>query len=342
MESFESGMNKHVVIIAEAGVNHNGDLSLAKRMVDVAADAGADFIKFQTFNSELLAVKALTKAPYQISENHAVESQFEMLKKLEMSHEAHRILMSYCSEKSIGFLSTAFDLESLKFLSDLDLEYVKIPSGEITNLPFLRVVGSLGKKVILSTGMSTISEIRAALNALIISGAPKESVTILHCCSEYPAPMHDINLLAMNEIRDCFDVNVGYSDHSLGIEIPIAAVAIGAVLIEKHFTLDRSLQGPDHAASLTPGELKSMVSAIRNIEIALGDGKKAPSNSELKNIYSIRKSIVAKVKIRKGEIFSDANIIAKRAGNGISPMHWDDVIGSISSKDYEIDDLIKK
>lgn len=334
-------MNK-VVIIAEAGVNHNGDMTLAKKLIDVAVDAGVDYVKFQTFKSESLVSKEAPKANYQIENTHnASENQLQMLKKLELSHSQHEELIAYCNKKSISFFSTAFDLESLEYLYELGMKMVKIPSGEITNLPYLRKAASLFKEVIISSGMSTIHEISDALNVFIQSGISKQNITILHCNTEYPTPMHDVNLMAMLSIQNKFGVKVGYSDHTLGIEVPIAVVALGGQMIEKHFTLDKSLPGPDQLASLEPEELKAMVNAIRNIEFAIsGSGVKEPSNSERKNMVIARKSIVAKKAISKGEIFSEINITTKRPGNGISPMLWDKIIGQAAVKDFKEDDLI--
>lgn len=333
---------KQVVIIAEAGVNHNGSIENAFRLVDAASDAGVDYIKFQTFKAEELVSKSAQKAEYQKQNTgDKNESQLQMLKKLELSHEQHELLITYCKEKRIKFFSTAFDLESLEYLRSIGLELVKIPSGEITNLPYLRKAASLFKNVIISTGMANMEEIKAALEVFITSGIDKNHITILHCNTEYPTPMDDVNLRAMLSIKDEFGTHVGYSDHTLGIEIPIAAVAMGATMIEKHFTLDKTMEGPDHKASLEPSELKAMVSAIRNVEKAIsGSGLKDVSPSERKNLSIARKSIVAKTFIRKGENFSDLNITAKRPGTGISPMKWDEVIGKTASKDFQEDELI--
>ena len=332
-----------VIIIAEAGVNHNGDIFLAKKLIDVAVEAGVDYVKFQTFKSESLVSKSAKKADYQIENTQdATESQLQMLKKLELSHEQHLELIEYCRQKNISFFSTAFDLESLIYLKELGLTMVKVPSGEITNLPYLRKAAELFSKVIISTGMSTLEDIEKALQVFLNSGIKKESIYILHCNTEYPTPMQDVNLLAMLNIQKEFGVSVGYSDHTLGIEVPIAAVALGAMIIEKHFTLDRNLPGPDQLASLEPLELKAMVTSIRNIEIAIsGNGMKKPSSSELKNMEIARKSIVAKTAINKGEIFSELNITTKRPGNGVSPMLWDKVIGQVSHKDFHEDELIE-
>lgn len=332
---------KKVIIIAEAGVNHNGDIQLAKKLVDVAAQAGVDYVKFQTFNSKKLVSKFAEKASYQkTNTKNEEESQLAMLQKLEMSKEMHFELIDYCRSKNIKFLSTAFDLESIDFLNELTIDLFKIPSGEMTNLPYLRKVGNLGKPVILSTGMGNMNEIGESLNALILAGTKKENITVLHCNTEYPTPMSDVNLKAMNQIGLTYDVQIGYSDHTLGIEVPIAAVALGASVIEKHFTLDKTMEGPDHIASLEPNELIEMVKAIRNIEKALGTDIKEVTESELKNIQISRKSIVASRNITKGEIFSEENLTVKRPGNGISPMRWDEFIGKIAKGNFSEDELI--
>lgn len=330
-----------VTIIAEAGVNHNGSLKLAKELIEVAVAAKADFVKFQTFVTENCITKNAEKAEYQLSMTNKNETQFEMVKKLELDRLAHEELIKHCDRKGIRFLSTAFDLDSIDLLSELNIPLYKIPSGEITNLPYLRYIGRLGKHFILSSGMATLEEVRVALNVLLSAGAEKDQVTVLHCNTEYPTPMEDVNLKAMVSIQDELGVAVGYSDHTLGIEIPIAAVGMGATVIEKHFTLDRSLPGPDHRASLEPHELKAMVTAIRNIEKAMGDGVKKPSASETKNKIIARKSIVAKKPIKKGELFSEENLTVKRPGNGISPMEWDVVLGKIADREYEKDNLIQ-
>jgi N,N'-diacetyllegionaminate synthase len=332
---------KKVIIIAEAGVNHNGSIENAKKLIDAASNAGADYIKFQTFIAEKNITKKANKADYQIENTGKIkETQLEMVKKLELSKKDHESLYAYCKSKNIKFLSTAFDFDSIKLLEQFDLDFFKIPSGEITNLPYLRKIGSLGKPIIMSTGMADLREIEDALKILVQAGATKDNITILHCNTEYPTPMEDVNLAAMNTIGKTFNIKIGYSDHTLGIEIPIAAVALGATVIEKHFTLDNDMEGPDHRASLEPEQLKAMVVAIRNIEKALGDEKKEPSNSEKKNISIVRKSIVANTAIRAGTIFTEDNIIAKRPGNGISPMLWDSIIGKKATKDYLEDDLI--
>jgi N,N'-diacetyllegionaminate synthase len=329
-----------VFIIAEAGVNHNGSIDLAKKLIDVASNAGADAVKFQSFKADNLTTKNAQKAMYQKETTNIEESQFDMLKKLELSTEMHKELISYCKNKKIIFLSSPFDHESIELLEDLGLEIFKIPSGEITNLPYLRHIGKLGRKIILSTGMSNIDEVKNALDILINSGTKKENITILHANTEYPTPMEDVNLKAMVTIGNTFNVSYGYSDHTSGIEVDIAAVAIGATCIEKHFTLDNNMKGPDHKASLQPHELKAMVKAIRNIEVALGNGIKKPSKSEIPNIIIVRKSIVAKTVIKKGDTLNENNLTIKRPGNGISPMKWDDLIGTKSKKDYNEDELI--
>lgn len=331
----------HTLIIAEAGVNHNGSMEYAKRLIDIASEADADYVKFQTFKAETLVTKIADKAEYQKEITDTDESQFEMIKKLELDRKAHEELVEYCKIKDIRFLSTAFDHNSIELLAELNIPLFKIPSGEITNLPYLRHIGRMGKPIIMSTGMSTLDEVHNALNILIESGAEKEQITILHCNTEYPTPMKDVNLKAMLTIKDELGVNIGYSDHTLGIEVPIAAVAMGATVIEKHFTLDRTLPGPDHAASLEPNELKDMVNAIRNIEKAMGNGIKKPSPSEIKNMPITRKSIVAKKIIIKGEKFTEENLIVKRPGTGISPMDWENVVGSLANRSYEMDDLIR-
>jgi N,N'-diacetyllegionaminate synthase len=329
------------VIIAEAGVNHNGDLNLARCLIDVAADAGADWVKFQTFRADRLATRTAPKADYQQNATDAAESQQAMLQRLELSREMHEALIAHCQLRAIGFLSTGFDQASVDLLVELGLKQFKIPSGEMTNLPYLHHVGRYGYPVILSTGMATLGEIEAALEVLEQAGTPRNRITVLHCNTEYPTPMTDVNLRAMVTIRKAFGVAVGYSDHTLGTEVPIAAVALGATVIEKHFTLDRTLPGPDHRASLEPNELQAMVTAIRNIELALGDGIKRPSPSEAKNKPIARKSLVAAVPIRAGEVFTPDNITVKRPGTGISPMRWDEVIGRCAGRDFAVDELIE-
>lgn len=331
---------RRVFIIAEAGVNHNGSLDIAEKMVDVAARAGADAVKFQTFNAESLVSKFAPKAGYQRKTTDKGESQLEMIKKLELDLNAHEELIRYCRIKKITFLSSPFDLESIDLLAHLGLKTFKVPSGEITNLPYLRKIGSLRKKVIMSTGMATLGEVKDALDILIKSGTKKKDIVVLHCNTEYPTPFRDANLLAMLKIKDGLGVKVGYSDHTLGIEAAIAAVAIGATVIEKHFTLDKDMTGPDHRASLEGHELKSMVNAIRNIEQAMGSGVKKISSSEKDNIYAVRKSIIARVGIKKGECFTKENLAVKRPGTGISPMRLGDVVGKTAKKDFSQDELI--
>lgn len=329
-----------VFIIAEAGVNHNGSLEFAKKLIDVAVDAGADAVKFQTFKADKLVSKTAQKANYQKQTTSVEESQYDMIKKLELDEDAHRVLISYCSEKKIMFLSTPFDHDSIEMLNDFGMPIFKIPSGEITNLPYLRHIGRLGRRVILSTGMADLEEVRDALRVLMDAGMAKCDITILHATTEYPCPKDEVNLRAMLTIREHFDVDVGYSDHTQGIEIPIAAVAMGACVIEKHFTLDRNMEGPDHKASLEPQELKAMVAAIRSVSLALGDGIKRPSKSEMKNKAVARKSIVAATPIRSGEVLTEDNLTVKRPGCGLNPMQWDQVVGKAALRDYEVDDLI--
>jgi N,N'-diacetyllegionaminate synthase len=329
------------LIIAEAGVNHNGDLALARRLVDAAAAAGADLVKFQTFSADRLVTVHAGKADYQNQAGHAGESQHALIRGLELTREMHEALIAHCRTRGIGFFSTGFDLESTDLLAELGLDRFKIASGEITNLPHLRHIGRYGKPVLLSTGMATLDEIEAALAVLEQAGTPRDRITVLHCNTEYPTPMADVNLRAMLTIREAFGVAVGYSDHTLGIEVAIAAVALGATVIEKHLTLDRRLPGPDHQASLEPDEMKTMVEAIRNIERALGDGIKRPTASEAKNMSIARKSLVAACAIRAGEVFTKANLTVKRPGTGVSPMRWDDVLGRTAARDFAIDDLIE-
>ncbi|MEK6628265.1 MAG: N-acetylneuraminate synthase [Bdellovibrionota bacterium] len=334
-------MSKRTLIIAEAGVNHNGNLEKAIKLVHAAADAGADIVKFQTFKAGLLATKSAKTADYQkanLKENS--DSQYEMLKKLELSFEDHHVLINECKKLNIGFLSTAFDFESLDFLKSLNLGLWKIPSGEITNLPYLEIIAKLNQKVIVSTGMCSLSEVEEALNVFLKNGTDKNNLTVLHCNTDYPTKMQDVNLLAMCEMGRTLGVNFGYSDHTLGIEVPTAAVALGAVVIEKHFTLDRNMPGPDHAASLEPQELKQMVQAIRNIELALGSSSKKPTASESVNKSVARKSIVAFQNIKQGELLTEKNITTSRPGTGISPMKWYEVLGSKALKDYAAGDLI--
>ncbi|SCY04991.1 N-acetylneuraminate synthase [Lachnospiraceae bacterium XBB2008] len=330
---------KHVFIIAEAGVNHNGNPELAKKLIEAAADAGADAVKFQTFVPELIVSRYAGKADYQKASTDSGESQLEMLRKLALSREDHKELIEHAKNLGIQFISTPFDLESINFLDSLGIPFFKVPSGEITNLPYLEKIAGLGKPVVLSTGMSTIDEIRDAMK--ILESGDCHDISILHCNTEYPTPYKDVNLSAMDTLRQEFGVTVGYSDHTLGIEVPVAAVAMGAEIIEKHFTLDRNMEGPDHKASLIPDELKAMVKAIRNIELAIGDPEKKVSESERKNIAIARKSIVAKRDIQKGENLTSYNITVKRPGNGISPMKWYEVIGTKAIRDFEEDELIE-
>ena len=330
-----------VLIIAEAGVNHNGSFRLAKELVDAAKNCGADVVKFQTFKSNNLVTPYTKKALYQNSNIKDNESQLDMLSKLELTFDQQIDLKNYCDEKNIEFLSTAFDLESLDLISKMNLKRLKIPSGEITNLPYLRKIGSLGKPIILSTGMSNMEEIRNAINHLQLAGTLRKDISILHCTSEYPAPISDINLKAMSSIKKEFKVNIGYSDHTLGVEVSFAAVSLGAQIIEKHITLDKSLVGPDHKASLEPQEFRNLVKGIRNISIALGKEEKKITKSEIKNLKIVRKSIVAKKDINKGELYSEENLTTKRPGIGICPMRWDEIIGKVSNKDYKSDDLIE-
>lgn len=330
-----------VFIIAEAGVNHNGDLNLAKKLIDVAKKCGADAVKFQTFKAKTLMSKYAIKSDYQQKATRQSQSAYAMIEKLELNINAHKELIAHANSVGILFLSTPFDSESVLLLKQMGLSIMKIPSGEITNLPYLRTIGASGCKVILSTGMATLGEIENALNILIASGTPKDDITVLHANTEYPTPMNDVNLKAMQTIGNAFKVSYGYSDHTMGIEVDVAAVAMGATIIEKHFTLDKTMEGPDHKASLEPNELCSMITSIRNIENALGDGIKRPSKSESKNIVHARKSIVASQPILPGKTFNNANLAVKRPANGISPMEWDSLIGKVAHKAYETDDLIE-
>ncbi len=327
-----------IKIIAEAGVNHNGSLDTAKQMVTAAKQAGADYIKFQTFSPRELVAKSAGKAEYQKQTTGKQESQLEMLEKLALSQKDFLELQEYCKEQGIGFLSTPFDLESICFLEKLDMDFWKLPSGEVTNLPYLLEIAKTKRPIVMSTGMCQMEEIEEAVECLNSRGS--RSISLLHCNTEYPTPMQDVNLRAMLTLQDRFHLPVGYSDHTQGIEIPIAAAAMGACILEKHFTLDRRMEGPDHSASLEPAELMAMVLAVRNVEQALGNGKKEPSQSEQKNISAVRKSIVAKRNIKKGEIFSDENLTAKRPGTGISPMKWLEVVGKKAERDFEEDELI--
>lgn len=329
-----------VFIIAEAGVNHNGSIETAYKLIDIASKSGADAIKFQTFKAKNLLTQNAPKAQYQKNHSNDYESQFEMIKKLELDEAAHKKLIAYCKKKKIIFLSTPFDHDSINMLHSLGLEIFKIPSGEITNLPFLIHIGSLSKKVILSTGMSDIEEVKAAFNVLVESGTKKQNISILHANTMYPTPMQDVNLNVLKTIAEKFKVSYGYSDHTLGIEVGIAAVAMGASIIEKHFTLDKNALGPDHASSLMPKEFSNMVTSIRNIEIAMGGYSKIPTSSERENRSIVRKSIVASCNIKKGDIFTESNLTIKRPGTGISPMKWFEIIGQKSKKNYSIDDLI--
>lgn len=332
-----------VIIIAEAGVNHNGDMQVAKKLIDAAVNAGVDYVKFQTFKADNLVSKSAKKAEYQsVNINDGDDSQYDMLKNLELSHENHLELISYCAERNIKFFSTAFDVEGVNYLNDLGLSFFKIPSGEITNYPYLKAVALCNKPVVMSTGMCLESEIKDALDVLLKFGLKKEDISILHCNTEYPTPMKDVNLKAMLSIQKTFGVPIGYSDHTLGIEVPIAAVAMGAKIIEKHFTLDRLLPGPDHAASLEPDELKEMVKAIRNVEAAIsGDGEKVPSQSETKNIAIARKSIYLKKNLVKGHVITDEDLISLRPGDGISPMQWENILGkTLITNKMEFDKLL--
>lgn len=336
-------MINHTIIIAEAGVNHNGSLEMAKQLVDKAVEAGVDYIKFQTFKTSKLVTKSAKQAEYQQRNIGSQEdSQYQMLKQLEFSPDEYDILVNYCEERGIKFFSTAFDFDSIDYLHTLNLGLWKIPSGEVTNYPFLKRIAAYNEPTILSTGMCDIQDVRAAVDALYKNGLCKENLILLHCNTEYPTPFEDVNLKAMDALRKEFGVEVGYSDHTKGIEVPIAAVALGATVIEKHFTLDRTLPGPDHKASLEPDELKAMVSAIRNIEKAVGgDGTKHVSESERKNIAIARKSIVAACDIKAGEIFTEENLTVKRPGSGISPMRWEEVLGLKAKKDFNEDELIE-
>jgi N,N'-diacetyllegionaminate synthase len=334
-------MLKTTLIIAEAGVNHNGDINLAYELIDAAKKAGADIVKFQSFKASASISKSAKKAEYQNHHTDPSESQYEMIKRLELSKENHLALIEKCEKVGIEFLSSPFDLVSIHLLHKLGTSYFKIPSGEITNYPYLKALAEYNKQVIMSTGMATLVEIGEALEVLTTNGTDRENITILHCNTEYPTPFKDVNLKAMLTIQQAFKLPVGYSDHTTGIEIPIAAVAMGATIVEKHFTLDRTLSGPDHKASLEPHELKAMVDSIRNIELAMGDGVKQPSPSEVKNISVARKSIVASRDICKGEIFSEDNITTKRPGYGISPMEWNNILGSIAIKAFKKDEEIQ-
>lgn len=343
MESFDtSDKERKVIVIAEAGVNHNGDMQNACRLIDIASEAGADYVKFQTYRTENLVVTDCKKAEYQRKNiGGDDDSQYRMLKSLELSREQHFVLIEHCRKKGVKFLSSAFDLDSVDFLKELNLDFWKIPSGEITNYPYLKRIAQSGKTVIMSTGMSTEKEIEMALEVLLNNGLKKENIVLLHCNTEYPTPVEDVNLMAMNELANKFDVEVGYSDHTEGIEVAIAAVALGARVIEKHFTIDRNMIGPDHKASLELDDLKRMVAAIRNVEKALGDGHKTVTQSEAKNIGIARKSIVAAKDIRLGEILTEENVTVKRPGGGLSPMMWESVVGRKAKRDFCIDEMIE-
>lgn len=329
------------LIIAEAGVNHNGDLELAKQLVDAASEAGADVVKFQTFKAGHLATEKAEQATYQLEALGVSEGQLAMLRRLELHPDHHLELIDYCCQSGIEFLSTAFDISSIQLLSSLKLSRWKVPSGEITNLPYLRQIGTHAQPVILSTGMSSLADIEAALTVLEEAGTLRNQITVLHCTTEYPAPPDEVNLRAMKTIADAFGVSVGYSDHTDGIAVPIAAVAMGAIVIEKHITLDRNMSGPDHKASLEPDQFTAMVRSIRTVEQAFGDGIKQPTPSEIPNKLVARKSLVASKCIHRGEVFTESNVTCKRPGSGISPMHWDELIGRISSRNYQPDDLIE-
>ncbi len=335
--SFEQN---HVFIIAEAGVNHNGNLALAKKLVEAAAEAGADAVKFQTFKTEEIVAASAPKASYQTKNTSSEETQYKMLKKLELSENDFFKLQDHCAKHGIAFMSTPFDHSSIDLLVKMGLEIFKIPSGEITNLPYLRKIGSLQKKLILSTGMSDLAEVKAAVDVLLDSGTTKKHLILLHCNTQYPTPFEDVNLPAMNTLKTFFGLKIGYSDHTLGIEVSIAAVALGARVIEKHFTLDKKMTGPDHQASLEPKELKRMVQSIRNTEKAMGSREKRPTTSELRNRPVARKSIIAAQPIAKGVKFSEENLTVKRPGTGISPMNWDTIIGKSATKDFNKDELI--
>lgn len=327
--------NSKVIIIAEAGVNHNGDIDMAKRLIDVAKSSGADYVKFQTFKADKLVSHTAKKADYQVINTKEEGSQLDMLKKLELSRDDHHVLIDYCNKLGIKFLSTAFDPESLLFLHSLNLDLWKIPSGEITNRPYLEAIGSFNKKTVLSTGMCTLEEINNALEVLYNAGCDKQNITVLHCTTNYPTPLEEVNLRAMLTIGSTFDISIGYSDHTMGIEVPTAAVALGAKVIEKHFTLDRSLPGPDQLASLEPRELKAMVESIRNIEIALGSEMKEPNNTEKKNLLVARKSIHVNKNLPKGSVLTKEDLVLMRPGDGISPMELNMVIGKRVKRDIE-------
>lgn len=334
-------MSNKTLIIAEAGVNHNGDIHTAKQLIDAAADAGADLVKFQTFSADRLVTAYAKKANYQNLTTDAAESQHQMLRRLELDADMHYLLMEHCGRRKIGFLSTGFDIDSINLLVSLGQDHFKIPSGEITNLPYLRHIGALNRHIMLSTGMATLGEVEAAVDVLELAGTARKNMVVLHCTTEYPTPMGEVNLYAMQSMGNALGVAVGYSDHTTGIEISVAAVSMGAQVIEKHFTLDRNLPGPDHKASLEPAELAALVKAIRNVEAALGNGIKRPTPSEIKNRPISRKSLVAAVPIARGEAFSALNMVAKRPGTGMSPMRWDEMLGRLAQRDYAVDEQIE-
>ncbi|TXE81324.1 N-acetylneuraminate synthase [Campylobacter peloridis] len=334
-------MNK-TIIIAEAGVNHNGNLDIAKKLIEVASNANADYVKFQTFIAKDCISKNAKKAKYQIENTKNNETQLQMIQKLELSKKDHEILINHCKKFNIKFLSTAFDMKSIKLLNDLNLDIFKIPSGEITNLPYLKAIAKLNKKIILSTGMSTLAEIENAINILVKNGTKRKNISLLHCTSEYPAPFEEVNLKVIQTLKDAFKLNVGYSDHTKGINIALGAVAMGATIIEKHFTLDKNMQGPDHLASLEPQELKAMIKGIKELELAFGDGIKKPSKSEKKNIKIVRKFLVANEDIKKGDKFNTNNLTTKRSGKGICAMNYDKYIGKIAKKNYKKDEIINE
>tara|TARA_B100000073_G_C23737667_1_gene572757 strand:- start:2066 stop:3070 length:1005 start_codon:yes stop_codon:yes gene_type:complete len=329
------------LVIAEAGVNHNGNLKLAFKLIEAAAEAGADVVKFQSFQAQKLAIADAEKAPYQKETTGASENQLAMLQKLELTQEQHLHLIDHCKKRGIEFLSTAFDSNSLRLLENFNLKRFKIPSGEITNLPYLRKIAAYKKPLILSTGMANLGDIEAAIEALEQAGSTRNQITVLHCTTEYPAPENEVNLRAMQSIATAFDVAVGYSDHTNGIAVSIAAVAMGATVIEKHLTLDQTMEGPDHKASLEPDQFAMMIQSIRTVEEAMGDGVKRPTASEHANLLVVRKSIVASHTIRAGEPFTTENITTKRPGSGISPMSWDDLIGRKATRDYALDEMIE-
>jgi N,N'-diacetyllegionaminate synthase len=333
-------MSRKVLVIAEAGVNHNGDMQMARELIDAAAAAGADLVKFQTFSADRLVTAYAKKADYQNQTTDAAESQHQMLRRLELDAAMHHELIAHCAGRAIGFFSTGFDIESIDLLDSLGQEHFKIPSGELTNLPYLRHIGALGRRLLLSTGMATLGDIELAIGALEAAGTSRDKMVVLHCTTEYPTPMAEVNLRAMQNIGNALGVAVGYSDHTVGIEVSVAAVALGARVIEKHFTLDRNLPGPDHKASLEPAELAALVSAVRNVEAALGDGVKRPTPSELKNRPIARKSLVAARPIARGEVFGPHNMAVKRPGTGLSPMRWDEMLGRMAQRDYAADELL--